>query len=97
MEESELVQVEVGDDEVVSLPRSGGEDMIELREHLAAGQGERMWGDGPLELLPKVAGAAALRVLARLDKLAAGNVARLVDGEVGVYLGSEFEWHALEG
>lgn len=56
-----------------------------------------MWGDGRLELLPKVAGAAALRLSAHLDKLVAGHVARLVDGEVCVYLGSEFERDALEG
>lgn len=97
MEDSELLQVEVVDNEVVSLPGSGDEDMIELCVHLAASQGERVWGDGRLELPPKVAGAAVLKAFARLDKLAARNVPRLVDGEVGVYLGSKFEWNALEG
>lgn len=92
-----MLQVEVADNEVVSLPGSGGNYVVELRIYLAAGQGERVWGDGRLELLPKVAGAAALRVFAHLDKLAAGNFARLIDGEVGVYLGSEFERDALEG
>lgn len=97
VEESELLQVEAVDDEVLSLSGSRGKGMIELRVHLAAGQGERVWGDCRLELLRKVAGAGALRVSARLDKVAARNIARLADGEVGVYLGPQFGRDALEG
>lgn len=71
--------------------------MIELRVHLVTSQGERVWADCRLELLPEVAGAAALRISASLNILAAGNVARLADGEVAVYLGSQFGRDALEG
>lgn len=88
VEESKLLQVKIVDNEVVRLPGSGGEDLIELCEHLAAGQGERVRGDCRLELLPKVSGVSAPKTFARLYKLTAGYLARLVDGDVVVYLGS---------
>jgi hypothetical protein len=39
-------------------------------------------------MLPKVSGVSAPEVFARLYKPTTGNLARLVDGDVVVYLGS---------
>lgn len=88
VEEIKLPQVNIVDNEVVRLPGRGGEDLIELCVHLAAGQGERVWGDCRLKVLPKVSGVSAPKTFALLYKPTAGNLARLVDGDVVVYLGS---------
>lgn len=89
-----MLPIEVFDDEVVGLSSGRGKDVVDLRMHLAAGQAERMWSNGRLELLPKVTGAA--RVFGYLEELATGNGARLGDGEVAVDLVSQFRRNALE-
>lgn len=47
-----MFQVEVVNNEVVGLPRSRGKGLVELRVHLVAGEGERVWADCRMKISP---------------------------------------------